>query len=90
MGQGVGAQKAALVFPLVVVANALPLTPGGLGVGETVGSQLFKWIGLADGALVVLVVRFISVALSLPGVAAMFGVKERGLQNAPAGGGNGD
>lgn len=84
MGNDLDAVRSALVFPLVVVANAIPLTPNGLGVGETVGSRLFNWIGMDDGALVVLVVRLISIGFSLPGALTMFGVKQRGLQNIQA------
>ena len=36
------------------VANALPLTPGGLGVGEAAFDQLFAMSGVAGGALVIL------------------------------------
>lgn len=40
----------ALVVPLGFVANALPLTPGGIGVGETAFHRLFLYIGLDGGA----------------------------------------
>jgi uncharacterized membrane protein YbhN (UPF0104 family) len=39
-----------LVIPMGDVANSLPLTPGGLGVGETAFSVLFKLAGLQGGA----------------------------------------
>ncbi len=39
-----------LVVPLGFVANALPLTPGGIGVGETAFHRLFQFIGLDGGA----------------------------------------
>lgn len=44
----------ALVVPLGFVANALPLTPGGIGVGEWAFHRLFESIGLDGGAEVAL------------------------------------
>jgi uncharacterized protein (TIRG00374 family) len=42
--------KMCLVIPMGDVANSLPLTPGGLGVGETAFNALFKIAGLTGGA----------------------------------------
>ena len=42
--------KMYLVIPIGHVVNALPLTPGGLGVGETALNALFKLTGLQGGA----------------------------------------
>jgi len=39
-----------LVIPIGHVVNALPLTPGGLGVGETALNALFELTGLHGGA----------------------------------------
>lgn len=39
-----------LVVPLGFVANALPLTPGGIGVGETAFHRLFHYVGMDGGA----------------------------------------
>ncbi len=39
-----------LVVPLGFVANALPLTPGGIGVGETAFHRLFQFVGMEGGA----------------------------------------
>jgi hypothetical protein len=44
------ASKICLVIPIGQVVNALPLTPGGLGVGETAFNALFKLAGLHGGA----------------------------------------
>lgn len=41
--------KMYLVIPIGHVVNALPLTPGGLGVGETALNALFKLTGLQGG-----------------------------------------
>ena len=65
--------SALLAVPLVIIAMSLPISPGGLGVGEAAASQLFAEFGLANGALVVLVVRLGVVVISLPGAAALFG-----------------
>ncbi len=40
----------ALVVPLGFVANAIPLTPGGLGVGELAFHRLFDSVGMTGGA----------------------------------------
>ncbi len=42
--------KMCLVIPIGHVVNALPLTPGGLGVGETAFNALFELTGLHGGA----------------------------------------
>jgi glycosyltransferase 2 family protein len=42
--------KMCLVVPMGDVANSLPLTPGGLGVGEAAFNALFKLAGLQGGA----------------------------------------
>jgi uncharacterized protein (TIRG00374 family) len=42
--------KMCLVIPIGHVVNGLPLTPGGLGVGETALNALFELTGLHGGA----------------------------------------
>jgi uncharacterized membrane protein YbhN (UPF0104 family) len=42
--------KMLLVVPLGFVANNLPLTPGGLGVGEEAFNTLFAMVGFSGGA----------------------------------------
>jgi uncharacterized protein (TIRG00374 family) len=42
--------KMCLVIPIAHVVNGLPLTPGGLGVGETALNALFEMTGLHGGA----------------------------------------
>jgi hypothetical protein len=41
----------AALAALGFVANAVPLTPAGLGVGEAAFEQLFRWGGVAGAAL---------------------------------------
>lgn len=48
-------------------ANAMPVTPGGLGVGEAAFDQLFQMAGFAGGAVAVLGWRVLMVISSLPG-----------------------
>ena len=70
-----------IVVPLVIVANSVPVSPGGLGVGEAAGSQLFAEFGLDEGALIVLLIRLGWILLSLPGIITVFaGTKTRERQ----------
>ena len=66
-----------LAVPLVIVAMSLAISPGGLGVGEVVGSQLFAEFGLANGGMIVLIVRLGFVIFSIPGVVAVLGHPNR-------------
>jgi uncharacterized protein (TIRG00374 family) len=68
-----------LVCPLVLIANSLPITPGGIGVGETAASILFARFGVETGATIMLIVRLWSVILRIPG--AVFYVSAR--RNVP-------
>lgn len=61
--------KMCLVIPMGDVANSLPLTPGGLGVGETAFSALFKIAGLEGGAEALLCWRIWRAVVSLAGLA---------------------
>ena len=62
-----------VALPLVIVANSLPISPGGLGVGEAVGSELFDQFGLPGGGMIVLLVRLGVILLSAPGALAILG-----------------
>lgn len=57
----------ALVVPLGFIANALPITPGGLGVGELAFHQLFQAVGLEGGAEVAVGWRLGVIAAALLG-----------------------
>ncbi len=50
------------------VANALPVTPGGLGVGEAVFDQLFLMAGFTGGAVAILGWRVLMILSGLPGI----------------------
>ena len=60
--------KAAILIPLGMVVNALPLTPGGLGVGEAAFDALFKGAGLTGGAETLLAWRLLMLLISLLGL----------------------
>ena len=63
----VGLDTIAIVVPFVVIANILPLSPGGIGVGETVASFLFAEFGVADGAAIMLTARIWIIIVQLAG-----------------------
>ncbi len=46
-----------LITPLVAIANSLPISFGGLGVGEAAAQALMAQVGLGNGAAVMLLVR---------------------------------
>ncbi len=56
-----------LVGPLVFIANALPISPGGVGVAETAASVLFAQFGVETGASITLIVRLWVLIVRLPG-----------------------
>jgi uncharacterized membrane protein YbhN (UPF0104 family) len=60
-----------LVGPMVILANCIPLTPGGLGVGEAVSNSLFTPFGIATGAEIMVMYRVAIAVLSLPGLVVM-------------------
>jgi glycosyltransferase 2 family protein len=62
------AMKMCLVVPIGFIANSLPLTPGGLGVGETAFNALFDITGLHDGADVLMCWRIWSAFVGLLGL----------------------
>ncbi len=57
-----------LVVPLGFVANSLPITPGGLGIGESAFGKLFTMVGLKGGAEILLGWRFLMLLIGLVGL----------------------
>ena len=57
-----------IIVPMGEVANSLPLTPGGLGVGETAFNALFRIAGLEGGADALLCWRLWNVIVSMLGL----------------------
>lgn len=58
----------ALVAPIGHLVNSLPLTPGGIGVGETAFNALFGLTGMSGGADALLCVRLWSILVGLLGL----------------------
>jgi uncharacterized protein (TIRG00374 family) len=56
-----------VAFPLGILMSAIPLAPGGLGVGHVAFENLFRLVGLVRGADVFNVVVLSQLALSLTG-----------------------
>lgn len=75
-----------VVVPVALFSNAVPLTPGGIGVGETVLGNLFAWSNGDPGAgtTIMLLYRFTLYALALIG--AVLYVAHRAEVTAPPGG----
>jgi hypothetical protein len=59
------------IGPIIMVANYVPLTPGGAGVGEAAGERLFGLFGLVGGSEVMLLSRIVMVLASVPACMAM-------------------
>jgi len=65
-----------LVAPIGHLVNSLPLTPGGIGVGETAFNALFKLTGINAGAEALLCVRLWNISIGLLGLLVyLFGVR---------------
>ena len=60
-----------LAGPLVVLANCIPISPGGIGVAETASEGLFAAFGVMGGAEMMLLVRIATILLSFPGCLGM-------------------
>lgn len=58
----------ALIYPLAILTTALPLAPGGMGVGHVAFDSLYRLVGWSGGANVFNVVVLASLALNLLGV----------------------
>jgi uncharacterized membrane protein YbhN (UPF0104 family) len=57
-----------LLIPFGFLANALPVTPGGLGVGEAAFDTLFHLAGFTGGAVALLGWRVMMMLIGLPGL----------------------
>jgi uncharacterized protein (TIRG00374 family) len=79
--------KMCLVVPIGQVVNGLPLTPGGLGVGEAALNALFKLTGLHGGAETFLcwrvwkaLVGMLGLLIYVRGISRVVLVSERGAE----------
>jgi uncharacterized protein (TIRG00374 family) len=73
--------EVALVCPVVIIANSLPLSPGGFGVAESAASLLFANFGVETGAAIMVFVRFWFLLLRLPG-GLIYVLQTRGALNS--------
>ena len=76
--------RIALVAPLGFLANALPFTPGGLGVGEAAFASLFRMAGLSGGPPIMLGWRGVTLLGSLAGLMFYLQRKKRMVHAASA------
>lgn len=60
--------KLTLIAPIGHLVNSLPLTPGGIGVGESAFDVLFKLAGMSGGAETLLCVRVWNILIGLLGL----------------------
>jgi glycosyltransferase 2 family protein len=68
--------RLALVAPIGHLVNSLPLTPGGIGIGETAFNALFRLTGIDGGAEALLCVRICNVLVGLLGLLVyLFGMQ---------------
>ena len=61
-----------LVAPMGHLVNSLPLTPGGIGVGESAFNSLFNLTGMNGGAETLLCVRVWNISVGLLGLLVYF------------------
>ena len=59
--------QSSFIVPLIVISNLIPLTPGGLGIGETTSDFLFQEFNINVGAEILILLRFWSLIIRLPG-----------------------
>jgi len=62
----------AFVVPMLTLVNGLPLSPGGLGVGEAAGALLYKLQGVTQGASILLLFHFYVIVSALIGAPFYF------------------
>jgi uncharacterized protein (TIRG00374 family) len=58
----------AILIPFGFLASALPITPGGLGVGEAAFNELFAMVSIKDGAVMLLGWRLLTLLIGLVGL----------------------
>ncbi|OHC81278.1 MAG: hypothetical protein A3G73_11155 [Rhodospirillales bacterium RIFCSPLOWO2_12_FULL_67_15] len=75
-------QGVLLIVPVIFIANFLPISPGGIGVGEVVSALLFAQFDVAGGAAVMVQVRLWLIAVQLAGGGVYLLHRDRG--QAPA------
>lgn len=56
------------VGPFVLIANSLPITPGGAGVGEAASHTLFGALNFAGGGEAMVILRIAVILTSMPAI----------------------
>jgi len=72
LGQPVSLESSSLAGVLVVIVNCLPISPGGIGVAEVAADRVFAAFGVELGGGMMVLIRLIGVAWTLPGAIALF------------------
>ena len=72
-----------VAIPIGLLANALPITPGGLGVGEAAFDMLFRYLNFSGGAEALLGWRLLMVAAGLLGLFFYLRGKEQFVHFSP-------
>lgn len=78
MGNAFSLPDFAAIFPIGFLAAALPIAPGGLGVGHLAFEQLYSFIGIAHGANIYNCVFLGQSALNLLGLVPYLLLKKEG------------
>ena len=79
------AARMCLIIPMGHIVNVVPLTPGGLGIGETAFNALFRLTGLHGGAEALLGFRLWALLVGIPGLLLYLrGLKHHIFEEPPA------
>ncbi len=76
------AWKMCVVIPIGFAINVLPVTPGGLGVGEAAFDKLFALAGLTGGAEAILGWRVLTILISVVGLGFYLQGRQRFVHDA--------
>lgn len=68
LGVDLPLQGHAFVVPVLTMINGLPISPGGLGVGEAAGTYLYNIMGVSEGAEILLLYHFYVLITALMGL----------------------
>lgn len=74
-----------VIFPVALFSNTIPITPGGIGVGEGTLGKLFEWSGghEADGVAIMLLYRLNFFVMAAVGAALYVAHKNDPAPDAP-------
>ena len=72
LDQAVSPEASALAGVLVVIVNCVPISPGGIGVAEVAADRIFAAFGVELGGAMMVLIRLVGVAWTLPGAVALF------------------